>query len=93
VIRARFSRLGPFSLDIEIVAYINARDWDEFLAVQQELLLRILEIVEQCGAVVAFPSQTLYVADPSSGSAAAPAEARQAGSGVTRHLRRTSSTV
>jgi MscS family membrane protein len=92
VVRARFIRLGAFSLDIEVFAYVKAGGWDAFLTVQQELLLRVLEIVEQCGTSVAFPSQTLYLAE-TSGAAAGPGEARQAGSGVTRHLRSTSSTV
>jgi len=33
----------------------------EFLAVQEDLLLRILDVVEKAGASVAFPSQTVYV--------------------------------
>src|SRR5262245_60490966 len=84
VLRARFFRLGPFSLDIEVLAYINASGWDAFLEVQQELLLRILEIVEQCGAVVAFPSQTLYLADTSNAAGAGPAQGRQAGIAASR---------
>jgi MscS family membrane protein len=92
VVRARFFRLGPFSLDIEVFAYINAGGWDAFLVVQQELLLRVLEIVEQSGTVIAFPSQKLYLAE-SGGAGAGPAEGLQAGTGVTRHLRSTSSTV
>jgi len=65
-VRARFLRLGAFSLDIEIFAYVFARDWDSFLAIQQELLLRVMEIVEQSGTAIAFPSQTLHVADANS---------------------------
>lgn len=64
-IRARFFRLGPFSLDIEIFAYVNARGWDAFLEVQQELLLGVLQIIGQRGAIIAFPSQTLYLAGAS----------------------------
>jgi MscS family membrane protein len=65
-VRARFLRLGAFSLDIEIFAYVFAADWNSYLAVQQELLLRIMEIVEQSGTAIAFPSQTLHLADASS---------------------------
>jgi MscS family membrane protein len=72
LVRARFFRLGPSSLDIEVTAYVKASGWDAFLGVQQELLLRVLEIVEQCGAVIAFPSQTLYVADGAVGAGAGP---------------------
>ena len=61
VLRVRFFRLGQFSLDIEVSAYIFANDWDRFLEIQQDLLLRIMEIVEQAGTNIALPSQTLNV--------------------------------
>jgi len=61
-VRARFLRLGPSSLDIEIVAYVFARDWPHFLEVQEELLLEVMEIVESAGAHIALPSQTMYLA-------------------------------
>jgi MscS family membrane protein len=37
-VRVRFLRLGPFSLDVEIFAYVFARDWGHFLEIQEELL-------------------------------------------------------
>lgn len=61
-VRVRFIRLGAFSLDIEIVAYFFARDWNHFLEIQQELLLNIMEIVHDEGAEIAYPSQTMYIA-------------------------------
>jgi len=61
LIRVRFFRLGPFSLDIEVFAYINASGWEGFLDIQQDLLLRILEVVERSGTAIALPSQTLRV--------------------------------
>ena len=65
-VRARFVRLGSFSLDIEIAAYVFAADWDRFLAIQQELLLRIMETIESAGTAIAFPSQTLHIAGATS---------------------------
>jgi MscS family membrane protein len=62
-VRARFFRVAPSSLDIEIVSYIFARDWPAFLEVQEGLLLRIMEIVEEAGTSIAFPSQTVHLAD------------------------------
>jgi MscS family membrane protein len=64
--RARFMRLGASSLDIDVFAYVRADSYAEFLGVQEELLLRILEIVDQAGTSVAFPTQTLHLrsADP-----------------------------
>jgi MscS family membrane protein len=64
-VRARFLRFGPSSLDIEVVAYIVARDWAHFLQIQEALLLGVMEIVEQAGTAIALPSQTLHVAESS----------------------------
>jgi MscS family membrane protein len=61
-VRVRFFRLGSFSLDVEVAAYVFAADWDRFLAIQQELLLRIMKTIEGAGTGIAFPSQTLHIA-------------------------------
>jgi len=63
--RIRFVKFGASSLDLEICAYLLATDPDEFLNIQEELLLRIMDAVEASGTAMAFPSQTMYVAkDP-----------------------------
>jgi len=59
--RVRFAGYGDFSLNVELFAFVNTRDWNEFLAVQEDLNLRIKDIVEDCGTGFAFPSQTLYM--------------------------------
>ena len=69
-VRVRFLRLGAFSLDVEIFAYVLARDWGHFLEIQEELLLRVMETIQQAGAEIAFPSQTMYLAAHSSDKAA-----------------------
>jgi MscS family membrane protein len=62
-VRVRFLRLGAFSLDIELFVYIFASDWNRFLEIQEALLLQVMEIVERAGTSIAFPSQTLHLAD------------------------------
>lgn len=59
--RVRFVGYGAFSLDLDIFAYVTTRDFSEFLAVQEDINLRIKDIVETIGAGFAFPSQTLYL--------------------------------
>jgi len=59
--RVRFVSLAAYSLDLEIFAYVYASSYDEFLEVQEDLLLRCMEIVNKSGTGFAFPSQTLYV--------------------------------
>jgi MscS family membrane protein len=58
--RARLIGFAASSLDIEVFAYVLTRDKLEFLAVRQDVLLRIMEIVEQSGTSFAFPSQNVY---------------------------------
>jgi MscS family membrane protein len=59
--RVRLIGLAAYSLDIEIFAYVIAWDNNGFLEVQEELLLKCMEIVEASGTGFAFPSQTLYM--------------------------------
>jgi MscS family membrane protein len=85
-VRVRFLRLGAFSLDVDIFAYISARDWDHFLEIQEKLLLCIMEIVQQAGAEIAFPSQTMYLATDSSEKAAPTTEALASERRTTRKI-------
>jgi MscS family membrane protein len=52
---------GSSSLDIEIRIYALTRDWSEFFAIQEDVMLRVGDIVEEGGTGFAFPSQTLYL--------------------------------
>jgi MscS family membrane protein len=61
-VRVRFLRVGAFSLDVDIFAYAIARDWDDFLAIQQELLFSVMNVVREAGTEIAFPSRTVYLA-------------------------------
>ncbi|KPK51578.1 MAG: hypothetical protein AMJ63_12020 [Myxococcales bacterium SG8_38_1] len=63
--RARAVGFGQSSLDLEIFAYVKTSDWNEYLAVQEDLVLRIMDIVREAGTSFAFPSRTYYHArDP-----------------------------
>ena len=61
-VRVRFFRLGASSLDVDVSAYLEARDWNHFLEIQEQLLFGITEIVSRAGTSIAFPSQTMYLA-------------------------------
>lgn len=58
--RIRFVGYGASSQDIRIRVYAQTTDWNEFYAVQEDVLLRVGEIVEESGSSFAFPSQTVY---------------------------------
>jgi MscS family membrane protein len=59
-IPVRFVGVGPYSLDIEIAGYVTTSNYDEFLNLQQELLIRILQTVEAAGAALAVPLQESF---------------------------------
>jgi MscS family membrane protein len=63
--RIRFVGFGNSSLDLEIFAYVPEADYGRFLEIQEDLLLRMMDVVEQSGTGFAFPCQTTYIArDP-----------------------------
>jgi MscS family membrane protein len=68
-VRVRFLQFGPSSLDVEIFAYVLAHDWNQFLKIQEFLLLRIMDYIESSGVQFAFPLQTHVVAAPTSNDA------------------------
>ena len=59
--RVRFVALGENSLDVAVFAYINTSDFNEFLAIQEDLMLQMIDVVDGSGTGFAFPSQTLYM--------------------------------
>jgi MscS family membrane protein len=60
--RARFSGFGASSLDVELFVYVRTRDNLEFLAVREDLCLRVMDIVNDAGTAFALPAQTNYSA-------------------------------
>jgi len=61
--RVRFASFGDSSLNVEIFAYVNTSDWNEFLAIQEDINLRILNIIEEAGTGLAFPSRLYHTRD------------------------------
>jgi MscS family membrane protein len=59
--RIRFVGFGAYSLDLEVFAYVDTRDYGEYLEIAEDLNLRIIDLVEAAGSSFAFPSQTLYL--------------------------------
>lgn len=59
--RVRLVAFGAYSKDLEVFAYVDTADHDTFLAIQEDLLLRMEDIVLAAGSGFAFPSQTAYL--------------------------------
>jgi MscS family membrane protein len=60
-VRVRLIDVAGGSLSIELLAYVLTRDFNEFAAVREDLLLRIMDVMENTGGSLALPSQTLYI--------------------------------
>src|SRR5215510_5450784 len=60
--RVRLLRFADAGMEVEIYACILVRDYEEFLALQEGLLLDIADTLERTGAGVAFPAQTTVLA-------------------------------
>ena len=59
-VRVRFFRLGTSSLDIDVTAYLSARDWNHFMEIQESLLFSMTESVRAAGTWIALPSLMNY---------------------------------
>ncbi len=61
--RVRFLGYGSDALQIEIYAYTIAKDWNDYLGIQEDINLRLAKVIEESGSGFAFPSQRLYIAE------------------------------
>jgi MscS family membrane protein len=60
-LRVRLIELASSALNVELLCYVLTRDFDEFAAVREDVLLQIMNLVEDSGTSLASPSQTLYL--------------------------------
>jgi MscS family membrane protein len=60
-VRVRLTEIAGAALNMEVLSYILTQDFNEFAAVREDLLLRIMDIVEDAGGSLALPAQTLYL--------------------------------
>lgn len=54
-----FERFGPSSLDCMLYTFTKTVNWVRYQEVKQDILLKVMEIIQNNGADVAFPTQTL----------------------------------
>jgi MscS family membrane protein len=63
--RVHFVRFAEYALEVEIYCYILEPEYSAYLATQEQLFLKIMDIIEKAGAVVALPTQTTLVTQDS----------------------------
>jgi len=56
-----FNLFGPSSLDFFIYTFTKTTVWTEFHAVKEDVLFKVSDIIEQHGAEIAFPTQTIHL--------------------------------
>lgn len=58
-----FNAFSSSSLDFFVYTFTKTTNWIEFHEIKQDVMLRILEIVESHGAECAFPTSTVHLPD------------------------------
>lgn len=61
IIIVNFDEFGDSSLNIFIYCYADTSNWKEWLSIKEDVMLKIMEIVEKNGSSFAFPSRSIYV--------------------------------
>ncbi len=56
-----FNSFAASSIDFFVYTFTKTTDWVKFHAIKQDVLLKIMEIIEKQGAEIAFPTSTLHV--------------------------------
>lgn len=56
-----FTSFGPSSLDFFVYTFTRTTEWVRYHEVKQDVLLKILDIVTDHGAEIAFPTSTLHI--------------------------------
>jgi len=56
-----FDTFGESSLNIFIYTFTATANWEKYLTIKEEILIKIMQIVEENGSRFAFPSQSIYV--------------------------------
>ncbi len=59
--RAHFSSFGNSGFNFEVVYYVNSRDYNQYMNIQQEINYRIKEEFEKRSIKFAYPTQTVFL--------------------------------
>lgn len=62
--RSHFAQFGDYALNLEIVFYVLSGDYNQYMDIQQSLLLSIHEAFEKEGVRFAIPTQNLNLQTP-----------------------------
>lgn len=57
-----FNSFAPSSLDFFIYTFTHTTNWVKYHEVKQDVLLKVVQIIEDAGAEIAFPTSTIHLA-------------------------------
>jgi MscS family membrane protein len=66
-LRVRFNGFGVYFLEIELFAYALTDAWPEFLEIRQDVLFKVMEIIERSGTRLALPTEVRVSENPMEG--------------------------
>ncbi len=58
-----FNSFAPSSLDFFIYTFTKTTNWAEYHEIKQDVMLKIIDIIDEEGAECAFPTSTIHLAD------------------------------
>ncbi len=56
-----FNQFAPSSLDFFIYTFTKTTNWVRYHKIKQDILFKIIQIIEQHGAEIAFPTSTVHI--------------------------------
>ena len=59
--RAHFSRFDDSALNFDVVYYVETGDYAEYMDIQQDINIKIMEKFEEMEVAMAYPTQTIYL--------------------------------
>jgi len=71
-LRVRLTAFGEYYLEVELYAYAITPAWPEFLEIREDVLLRVMEIVERSGTRLALPTGVRYVSSKEMSESSSP---------------------
>ena len=57
----KLNSFGESSIDLYLSYFVNSPDWESYLSINEEILIKIREIVKNNNSDFAYPTQTLYL--------------------------------
>jgi MscS family membrane protein len=58
------NRFAASSIDFMVYTFTKTTNWVEFHGIKEDVMLKIMEIIEGNGAEIAFPTQTIHLESP-----------------------------